>query len=77
MQQSPLRFCILFHTGRNDAGQPLPNHRWWDSRPEADKEAMKLQFMLTTAQRTMGCRYSVSPIHPGYKPLWRPVIKPA
>ncbi|MFH1300971.1 MAG: hypothetical protein ABIK07_07900 [Planctomycetota bacterium] len=77
MKRSPFRFCVLFHSGRKDVGQPLPDHRWWDSRPEADREAMKLQFMLTDAQQAKGCHYSVSPIELGYKPLWRPVVKTA
>ena len=75
MKQPPYSFCVLFHSGRKDVGQPLPNQRWWDTRPEADREAVKLQYLLTAAQRAKGCRYSVSPIPQGYRPLWRPVIK--
>ena len=71
----PFKFCVLFHRGRHDTGQPISQGTWWDARREAEKEAAKHQLELTDEQLARGYRYSVLVIEPGYKPLWRPSLK--
>lgn len=75
MIQSPFKFCVFFHKGREDIGQIVPCGAWHDARRSAEKEAAMLQFQLTHEQREKGYRYSVRPIAQSYRPLWRPVIK--
>ena len=75
MDQSPFKFCVFFHKGPKDLGQPLPGAAWYDARPPAEKEAATLKFQLTDQQLEKGYRYSVRPMAQGYRPLWRPVIK--
>lgn len=73
--QLPLKFCVLFHKGRKDIGQPLPGSVWYDARPPCELEAAILQFQLTDKQREMGYCYSVRPIAQSYRPLWKPMIR--
>ena len=75
MDPSPFKFCVFFHKGRKDRGEPFRGGAWSDARPPAEKEAATLKFQLTDQQLEKGYRYSVRPMAQGYRPLWRPVIK--
>jgi len=75
MGKLPFTFCVFFHKGPKDMGQPLPGGAWYDARSAAEKDATIRKFQLTDKQREKGYHYSVRPMGQSYRPLWRPVIK--
>ncbi|MBI3896639.1 MAG: hypothetical protein HY313_11985 [Acidobacteria bacterium] len=59
-KKSPFKYCVLFHKGLDDPGQPIPNDTHWDTLRDAERERFKREEYLEEHQRKdLGWHYTV------------------